>query len=567
MAMSTMNDSEIRFWNQRLADADRLWRRRGYAEDSPELFKISRYLDAYKGIRPEYSDLGAEFVDDGLIQTNVFYATVNVLLASLFARDPQCDVFASDPAASDGARAQENLINHLTRSPKLRHKREFNRVLFDATLLNFGVLIHGYTPQAEKARKGRLLDPFDAALGDFPYMRRAAPWDVRIDPLAEIFDPDVAMWFAYDFYLPLDAAKEHPALIARDDLKPTRAKKLRESVEKTTDEEKLVHCRMVYDKRERKRFILSPGSSKPLMEPESWPIKYASLPYTLLQFNQVPGDPFGTTYSEQILPIQSELNHALQIVNQLSQSIRRITFIDKSSLDERESKKLSNLELIEVLLTNGDPKQAVFQTQLGGVPQELMLYITFLIGQIREILGVSEMERGQRMNVETAAEVSQVSAGASTQRGRNQGPWEDFLSEAYCVYGEALQAVPFKPVAVPVLGEEDASAAYAEIGPENIRGEFVYRVRPGSTLPRNPNAEAQKEIALTEALKPFGALVNMKQRAVDTVLAFDKSPRTQLIENQPAPAPGVQEMLTNGNAGVQPGVVSLIRQGAAGGAR
>ena len=564
---STMTDTEVRAWRQRLNDADRLWKLKGYAEDSPVMRKVTKYLDAYRGMRPEFSDLGVEAVDDDLIQTNVFYATVNVLLASLFARDPQCDVIASSPEASDSARAQENLINHLVRSPKLRHKRELNRTLFDATLMNFGFLIHGYTPGGEKARKGKLLDAFDAARADFPFMRRAAPWDVRVDPLAEMFDPDVAMWFSYDFYLPLSVVKDHPALIYRDDLKPTRVMKMRQSLEKPTDEERLVHLRMIYDKSERKRFVLSPGSAKPLMEPEDWPIPWKSLPYTLLQLNPVPGDPFGTTYSEQILPIQVELNRALFTVNQLSQSIRRITFIDKASLDEQELRKLSNLALIEVLQTNGDPKQAVFQTQLGGVPQELLVYINFLIGQIREILGVSEMERGQRMNVETAAEVGQVASGAATQRGRNQGPWEDFLSEALCVFGEALQHAPFQPMSVPVLGAADADAAYETVAPSDIAGEFVYRVRPGSTLPRNPAADAQKEIALTEALKPFGQFVNMKQRAIDTVLAFDKSPASQLQEGQPPPQPGMQEMMTDGNAGVQPGVVSLLRQGQAGGAR
>lgn len=562
-----MSDADIAYWRQRSDDADRLWVAKGYDERSPALVAVTRYLDAYRGVSSAMSQLGADVADEGTISSNVFYATVNVLLASLFARDPQCDVIASDPDVSDGARAQENLINHLVRNPKLRHKREMNRVLFDATLLHFGVLVHGYTPKEEKARKGRLLDPFDAARADFPYMRRAAPWDVRIDPLAEVFDPDVAMWFSYDFYLPLKDVRDHPRLIYRDDLRPTRAKKLRESVERIADEDRLVHMRMFYDKAERKRFVLSPGSEKPLLEPEDWPLPYKSLPYTLLQLNPTPGDPFGTTYSEQILPIQEELNAALRTANHLTQSIRRLIFIDKSALDDEEKKKLGNLALLEVLLTNGVPSQSVYATQLGGLPQEMLLYIQFLVGQIREILGVSDMERAQRVNVETAAEVSQIAAGASTQRGRNQGPWEDFLSEAFCVFGESLQNTEFRPVSVQVLGESDADTAYGSVAPGDIQGEFVYRVRPGSTLPRNPNAEAQKEIALNEAMKPFGGLVNMRQRAVDTVLAFDKSPSTQLNAEQPAPPPGMQDAMTGGSAGVQPGVVSLIKSGSAGGAR
>jgi hypothetical protein len=586
-----MSKKRIRFWQDRLARAHRLWAKKGYPNRPSEAHAanddVSDILAAYEGKHWE-SMFGAEsLLERRLVMDNVFFSTVNVLTASLYARDPQTDVIATAPEAKDNAARQERFVNHLIRSPKLRHKRTWNRTLFDAMLFHFGIDRHGFTPRAEKYDKdGGLLDNYDAARADFPWIRRVAPWDIRIDTDAESFHPDIAGWCAFRDLIPAEQAKKHPRL--KSDIRPTRS-----SIDHLTGNTpsrirrngpaggaNLVEVWWIYDKIDREWFALSDGlPDEAAAEPDAWPIPtWQSLPYDLLQFNPMPDDPFGTTFSRQILPLQRELNVCLTIANQLTQSIRRTLFVNEMALADGEKAKFANLALMEAIFVKGEAKDAMLQAQIGGLPQELLLYIQFLIAQIREVLGVSEMERGQRINVETAAEANQVGAGFQMQRGRNQGPWEDFLSDSIATFGLSLQYVLTDRVAIPILGGDDAHALFGGQGnmnpfemvaPKQIQGDFIYRVRPGSTLPRDPMEDVRKELAVNQALSPFGDLVNLPQRAIDTLRAFEKDPARNLMspqEVQKRRAVAAQQGASPNQeepkkAGVDAGLANLISMG------
>jgi hypothetical protein len=375
-------------------------------------------------------------------------------------------------------------------------------------------------------------------------MRSVHPWDFRCDPLRGSFHPDEVRWCAFRRLHLMDEVKRNPRLTMRDDLRPTSAigfLKMRDARkdELSPDVNHLVEEWVIWDKQDRMVFSLSPGTKSTLMQPRDWPVGWRTLPYSLLQLNPTPDDPFGCCYSAQVLPLQIELNKTLTIANRLVQSLRRVIPYRKDALADGEEKKLSSLRLLEFIGLNGDLREAFGQIQLGGFPQELLLHMRLLVDQIREIVGVSEMERGQRINVETAAEVGGVSAGAATQRSRNQGPWEEFLQDAIGVYATTLQEVVTDEFAIPILGPEDARSLFGGDaaaspflmvgGPKSsIQGEFLYLVRPGSTLPRDPSAEIKREVALNEAMVPFGSLVNLPQRAIDTLRAFDKDPARNL---------------------------------------
>lgn len=544
--MPRMSATETKMWKSRLFEhATAVWRERGYYDDSPSERQVRRHMEAYKGNQWGF-DLGTwDQVESDLVTDNVFFSTVNVLVSSLFARHPVVDVMASGHEYQANASRQERLVNHLVQTPKLKIKRELNKALLDAVLTPWGVIRHGFTPASEKVDKdGHLIEYYDPAKPDFPWIRRVPPWDFLCDPLADTFEPDGdARWCAFRTLAFLEDVKRNPGLIARQDLRPTRRidvqrlTRAHRKEERSEESNELVELWTVFDKVERKWFTLSPGSDSTLREPDDWPIPtWQSLPFNLLQFNPSPADPFGVAYSELVLPLQVEINKALTIANRLIQSIRRPIFYQKGLLGDGEEAKLETLGLLEFVAVDGNPRDAVLQTQLGGLPQELLFHIRFLIEQIRNTIGVSEMERANRVNVETASEVNQIAAGSQAQRGRNQGPWEDFLSDTFTTFGLSLQFSITDEITVPIVGESDAASLYGDrqgnpfetVTPENIQGEFLYRVRPGSTLPRDPNEDIRRELALNQALAQFGEVVALPQRAVDTVLAFDKDPSRQL---------------------------------------
>jgi hypothetical protein len=236
-----------------------------------------------------------------------------------------------------------------------------------------------------------------------------------------------------------------------------------------------------------------------------------------------------------------------------------VIFYDPNRLMEGEDDKLSTLSLLE-FIKSSDPQTVSSQIQVGGNFQELLLLKDHLKNEIRSMIGVGEMERGQRINVETAAEAQQVGAGAALQRGRNQGPFEDFLADVIETFGIGIQDTLAEPYAIPILGEEDATAlfaptpvspSYLEVEPQQIRGDFIYKIRPGSTLPHDPDAEIRKQLALNAALMPFGEAVNQLHMIVQTVRAFEQDP-----SKYATPAPMLQGMMgaraTAGLMGAEP---------------
>ncbi len=542
--MRELTQLEFSQWNERLRYADEVWREAGLHDESSESAKKS--LNYYRG-RQE-SGIGFTGLAAGLgVIDNVMFSTMNTLKATLYARNPQVDVRATRTEQAENANRQERLINHLISSSNLKMKREFNRVLDDAVPLKFGVIRHGFTVAPEKRdRNGNLLDLYDPARPDFPWIRRQAPWDFRCDPTGDTINPEHASWCAFRDLYPMSVIRNSPAFIARDNLRPTRtlnSTKFHQSQkrDRNPDEAELVECWRIYDKVKRETFVLSPGCpDKAISKVKEWPIpSWRTLPYNILQFNPTPDDNMGIGYSELAEPIQDDLNRCLTLALELAKRQRRIIFINTGALVDGELEKLEALSLMEFILCN-DVSSVVREVQVGGNFQELLLLARYLKDELRVLLGVGEMERGQRINVETAAEANQVGAGAAMQRGRNQGPFEDFLADVIETFALGVQDTLTEPYAVPLLGGEDATALFTDtdpskledIAPEAIQGAFQYFIRPGSTSPHDPDRDIRRELAFNAAMVPFGEAVNHMQMIADTARAFEKNPAKIAVNPQ-----------------------------------
>ena len=119
--------------------------------------------------------------------------------------------------------------------------------------------------------------------------------------------------------------------------------------------------------------------------------------------------------------------------------------------------------------------------------------------------------------------------------------------------------------AVPILGGEDANALFAPtqgspfetVTPESISGDFLYRVRPGSTLPYDPDQDIRRELAFNAAMVPFGDAVNQLELIVSTARAFEKDPSKVAVK--PEILQGVMQ------AKGQAGMMGIEPQGQPGG--
>jgi hypothetical protein len=297
----------------------------------------------------------------------------------------------------------------------------------------------------------------------------------------------------------------------------------------------------LYDKTERKWCSLAP-CCKDLVRPwADWPIAWPHLPYSFLGFNTQLDDPFPLSPAEMIWQQQVERNKCRTMMAELMKRLRRVIFVNDEALNEQDAKRLFNEigpELIEFIRTkNGaDPRVVMAQVNVGGGIGELLMYDAKIEDDIRETLGQSRLDRAQRINVETAQEASAVQAGSAAQRGRNAVPWEDFLSDAVAMFGAALQQRATQEILIPITGIRDARfLAGAEaaslfgqdrlkVTPDQIQGEFIYEIRPGSTLPRNANEEIGKALQWTKIAQEFPEHVNDRQALTNLAIAMDHDP-------------------------------------------
>jgi hypothetical protein len=378
-----------------------------------------------------------------------------------------------------------------------------------------------------------------------------------------------------------------PGLIKRQDLVPTTTRDLRFTrpfdEERTgsppEDDAKLVEIWTIYDLHERKWFALTEGSEKPIRNPEDWPIQWDGLPYNQLGFYEQMDNPFPVAPISMVEPQLIERNKVRTLMAEGIKRDRRLVFVDEQGINDDDMEKLlgGEVDISEILRTKGPPGEALQAVNTAGFNQGWLQYDAKIEEDIRQTFGQSLLDRGQRINVESGTEAAAVARGAALQSGLLGGTWEDFVGDALATFGSALQSpgVLTRQFALPVLGQRDAVELLRELGkgpvnplqpiqPQEIRGSFLYEVRPGSMAPRNPQEEQARAVANLEVAGKFGGgVLNLPQLLLEFVIAQDLDPEkvfTSPQQQQAADgiaanqgvAPAAQAGNQRGNGAAQP---------------
>jgi hypothetical protein len=561
--MPTLSPKETEFWRERLEFSHSVWKAQGLTRDSNRI-GAEAWLNAYRGVVWSEDGWGNIPVED-LIEVPTAFWVINTQMSGMYARHPIVDVTANRPGSIDAARRMEVLINHLLRSRQLGIKRQLNRALFGALALPAGILRHGFTPEDEFFDKeGNRVERFTPARADLPWMRAVPLWDFRADPQAESFHhkSDVR-WCGFRSVLTMDEIARTPGLIKRQDLRPTTT--MRETQ----------FMRPFDDGRETKWFALTEGSDKPIRDPDDWPIEWGQLPYNQLGFHEQLDNPFPVAPISMIEDQLRERNKVRTLMAELTKRMRRILLLDETGIntDDLDKVRSGEVDLTEIILTKENPNNVMAVVQTSDFPIGLLPYDAKIEEDIRQTMGQSLLDRGQRINVESGTEAAAVARGAAVQSGLLGGPWEDFVGDAMETFGSALQSpgVLTRQFALPILGQRDAVELLKELGKgpidplqpiqsEEIRGSFLYEVRPGSMAPRNPQEEQTKAIANLEVAGKFGGgVLNLPQLLLEWVKAADLDPTLAFTSPQ-------QQQATDAVAANQ-GVAPAAQAGQAGNRR
>lgn len=587
--MPRMNERDYKRMRDESAHADAIWREKGLTTAHPSKWgetSLFTHMDAYRGDQWKTIGLLSGLPEESHIVINAVFATLNTMQAQYLARNPRVRVKprsrSAGPQRGISAQAFQTLLNYLIAEAKL--SRAWNAAMRDA-FFRVGFVRVGYTPPDETVAKGMILHRGPSAL-DIPWMRRVAPWDIRIDPLAESWHADGdARWCEFVTVSTMEELKANPNVTVPRDLQPTISKDKRDRDTRRVNDPymheaaNLVEVRTRYSAIDRTWWQWSPGSEKLLREPDDWPKSLGGLeglPYAMLAFNEQSDDPCPLGYADVLWPLQVERNKVRTILNEMTKRMRRYLIANKQAFVDDDWDKLASGDLVEVFGVNGDPKSAVQEVRVAGFDQTLLLYDQMVQNDIRETIGQSQMARGQRINVTSATEAAQVAQGDSVLSSRNQTTVEAWLTDSVRMYAKVVQGTATDAYLVPVLGEEDASAlmagaeAVVEIAPEQIQGEFLFEIEVGSTLPKNEQAEKADALAFLQAIAPFAQNANIPDALIELVTAFNRDPRRSLlnamqIQKTAQALPGMpptEPTKPNGGGGIDPAALMMAgRQG------
>ena len=545
-----LTPTELKMWRARLEHSHRVWEAKGLTGRQHRT--LLRYVDAYRNVYSELEGWGG--LDIQIVP--VVFKFTNTFLAMISARNPEVMVRPrSRPEIAGAARITELVLNYFV--DELRMKRQWDKVVRDAALLPAGFLRHGFTPSLEKLDdQGREIESYAQARADMPWVRRWPIWDVRIDPMAETWNPDEdARWAGFRSLTTMDRIKRNPNLKVRDDLKPSKTYeseewKSREDRQNPPPEEaELVETWTIYDREERKWFTLATGAEKEIREADDWPLGWEDLPYDVLYFNDQVNDSRPIAFAEAYWPMAEEKIKTRTLMSEGLKRTRRIITWNPQALSDGEAKKIRSgeLRLVEFFETQdgASPESVFHETALGQFPAEALVYDDRIEQELREILGQSLMDRAQRINVETAEEAGGVRLGSAVQQSRPQQRFEEFLASVVRHFHQGLQSpgVLDEALLIDILGLSDARAAlefaefaagdgFLRVPPEAIRGEFRYKIRVGSTLPKDHDREIGRLLALRQATQGD---TGVDQREITRLLIEEfgySADRLQISEEQ-----------------------------------
>jgi hypothetical protein len=569
-----VSENFVKDWKKRLEHANRVYQKNAiirpgsqvnakpFAVDSVNN-QLAQYIGAYRG--DSWADSWGGIPEEELSVTPTFFSIANTFVAGLFARSPEPEVLPRIAEKAENARVWEAVLKYDV--DELKMKRQWNYAIYDAFFAGFGFVLHGFTPSEEfSAKNDDLLEKYAMARPDKPWIRRVPPWDVRIDPLACSLLPDEdAEWFAYRQLMCLDDIEQNPNMTAFKNM-PTVKLQLAEGGE---EPEEFVPVWTFYEKCERTWFQMVEGEDRRLVrQPSDWPLPWEDLPYDICQFNPQMDSQFPVPYAQIIYPSVIHRNKLRTLTEELQKRLRRIILVREDALQEDSRRKIQNADLTEILFVTGDLSQVVAQIQVGGADPSMIAYDGLLEKDIREALGQSAMERGQRINVESGTEAANVAQGGMINASRNVEAVEDFLASSMRHYAIARQATTISEETVPIVGMADSALINGQRGEVRVdasvlAGEYDFKVRAGSTLPETRDKRTREALADIGVMTQAPQIHNLQEGFAAYWQARGKNPAkvmldTQQMQQTGAAAPAVGEQ----TGGEQiPNLLSALQQG------
>ena len=565
-------------WRARVEAAKKVWVGRGLIGSS-EPSTMRMMMEFYRSNQWVGLEGWGSLDDEELLVVNKIFPAANSMQAKLAVRNPKVNYFARNEEWEEFESAVKALHDYDIKEQK--HIRQFNAAFRDKQFSPLGLVRHGFTPakefdtpETERKRKRRM-QMYRPARPDRPWLRRIAPWNALMDPFCETFHPDGGMrWCAFRDVMRKDDIRDNPNMtIERDELERHAGNIAPEWAEMqdpalkdsgSPDLDDFFEVWTVYEAAERTWFQLTlSGPEDFLRKPDEWPIPWETLPINVFTTNSQMDTPFDISLMEMQAPLQVELNQTRTMMHQGVLRGRKMTFIDTNKIDEDDVTRIKNGDMNEFFMGT-NIKDAINTVNTSDLPQGAFVLQQQIVEDMREAGGQSKMDRGQRVNVETAEEARGIREGSSEADSRVQGDFETFIEEAEALYMQGRRFImdeTDQTEIVRIVGNDKSPRLFkwAEVDAEQLHGEYAFELVAGSTLKETPGRRAQQaSVDLQLGLKVGNEVANIP-------LLWRKYLEERGIDPTEGVVPEAQELADlDRKIGVAERAVGLAGQGGAG---
>ena len=464
-----------------------------------------RILDEYKGkYRINNSAVNSPPI-------NLVYGYVHTAIPRIYFRDPYMSINPKGGESVTAARVLELVVNYLFR--ELNLKNEVYRLLMDVFLVGHGWFKYGYigvmgqTDSEAPNEESEYIKDEEIFVSFVPYA------DIVFDVTLSKDPPHDCRWIAHRIIRPLSEIKNDPKYTNTGGLKSnisTRDAKGDKMDDTLKDSDlDLFEFWEVHDKDTNKIYCVCDATDKYLREDDN---KYEmkGLPFSMLKFNLVPGEPYPLS---DIYLIEAQILERVKLraaqINHIKRWSRQLS-IEEGAMEKEEIEKFAQ-----------GIDGAVTQRKKGSMPPAPIQYadiqkesfqIDDLIQRdIDSVIGQNETDRGgvARTTTKTKFELQEQTQGSGVRQAQRQDKLEDFLEEVAMKVISLIKQFQTTPRYVRITGmkPEQIAEAFSNVPgvqvdangikftKESIQGDYDVDAKAGSTLPLN----RENKVKLLEA--------------------------------------------------------------------
>lgn len=516
--------NEVKIWLDRIVHSEQ------YRKKTAEFYRWRQLVEEYRG--RFYSLM--QSTDIYVPMINLIYAFIKSEIPALYLQNPKIKVNPKKGSTVLAAKILEKALNHIWQTKRI--KRENKKNLLDNMTVGHSWFKTGYVGKFGLVEEANSIYEFIEEEDFFGY---------RIPYEAITFNPDAndppydCAWIAHQVWIPLEELRKDRSYHHTETLSASEREKDQFGMYEIDDKLRYdPHMPMacvyeIWDKRAKKKFIISKESEFYLKKPTKWPYELKGLPFSFLRINEDPKNPYGIPdcfmFEQHVIELMKLMAQQLDHIKRFNRQL----LARKNALDDTAKSQFQNGitgAVIEADISSTESINNVItpipypplQTDIYNVQAALKEYLVLISGK-----PYSEFGGKQETSTRTIRELVEMQKGASDRRAEKVDSVEDFIEDIALNFISLLQTfvdLPFyvklvddDPKAIvealklrPSASKYPGSSMTGEDGftftKDDIIGDFDVQVVPGSTVPMDTETKNKILLQVLQILPSLGAI-------------------------------------------------------------